>query len=202
MRQKTYYSNDEITPNLYTFGKEFQYADGTEYKGLYHKYITGEIYTQANWNAQTSKKLVAYKPVVKTVRDYNQLNEQNLKFKTPYSVIPNPTNQDRAAGFMSRYFVKKINDTAIIEIDKKQADDYNQKKIDTKLYLYTTIIWYITGPVEDVLNKNILIEGVVTKNKKQLIQAEQVIPGMIRQYTDLLRYYTDVSYIVPKDING
>jgi hypothetical protein len=25
---------------------------------------------------------------------------------------------------------------------------------------------------------------------------------MIKQYTDLIQYYTDISYIVPKDING
>jgi hypothetical protein len=201
MRQKKYYSNNEITPNLYTFGNEFQTELGVEYKGLYHKYITGEVYTQSTWNAQLSKKLEVYKPVTELVSKYNTLNEQKLIFKTPTSVSRSPINQERTDGYMSRYFLKKINDNIIFEIDQLQSTDYLQKKIDNNLYLYTTIRWYITGQIEDVRNGVVLSEGVITKNKKQLIQAERVIPGMIRQYTDLIQYYTDVSYVVPKDIN-
>jgi hypothetical protein len=202
MRQKKYYSDTEITPNLYTFGKEYQTESGVEYKGLYHKYITGEVYTQPMWNAQLSKKLVIYKPVTELVSKYNTLNEQKLNSKTPTTVLRNPTTQERKDGFMLRYFLKKINDATIFEIDQAQSKEYQQKIIDNNLYLYTTIRWYITGQIEDIQNGSVLVEGIITKNKKQLIQAERVIPGMIKQYTDLIQYYTDISYVVPKDING
>ena len=56
-RQKAYYTIDEITNNLYTTGSEWMLQNFTEYKGLYHTYITGEVYTQAKWNPKTSKKL-------------------------------------------------------------------------------------------------------------------------------------------------
>jgi hypothetical protein len=201
MRQKKYYSDTEITPNLYTFGKEYQTESGVEYKGLYHKYITGEVYTQPMWNAQLSKKLVIYKPVTELVSKYNTLNEQKLNSKTPTTVLRNPTTQERKDGFMLRYFLKKINDATIFEIDQAQSKEYQQKIIDNNLYLYTTIRWYITGQIEDIQNGSVLVEGIITKNKKQLMQAERVIPGMIRKYTDLIQYYTDISYVVPKDIN-
>ena len=58
MRLKLYYTTDEITNNLYTSGMQYMLQDNTEYRGLYHTYLTGEVYTGATWDSKTSKKLI------------------------------------------------------------------------------------------------------------------------------------------------
>ena len=60
MRLKLYYTADEITSNLYTSGSQFMTEDNVEYRGTYHSYITGEVYTGSTWNAKTSKKLITF----------------------------------------------------------------------------------------------------------------------------------------------
>ena len=44
MRQKAYYTKNEIETNLYTTGKQFMLTDRTEYIGLYHRYIVTHLY--------------------------------------------------------------------------------------------------------------------------------------------------------------
>jgi hypothetical protein len=53
MRLKLYYTTDEITNNLYTSGMQYMLQDNTEYRGLYHTYLTGEVYTGATWDSKT-----------------------------------------------------------------------------------------------------------------------------------------------------
>ena len=72
-RQKKYYSHNEIENNLYTFGAEWMYESGVIYVGLYHKYSTGEVYTESVWNVQTSKKLIAYEDISTNTFKYKKL---------------------------------------------------------------------------------------------------------------------------------
>ena len=62
MRQKVYYSADELVTNLHTTGSQWMTENGVEYQGSYHEYITGEVYTQSTWKPTLSKKLV---PILK-----------------------------------------------------------------------------------------------------------------------------------------
>ena len=65
MRQKAYYTVDEITNNLYTAGSAWMDESGVEYIGLYHQYSTGETYTQPIWSYNNSVKLIKYENVKK-----------------------------------------------------------------------------------------------------------------------------------------
>ena len=77
-REKTYYSADEVLNNLYASDKQLMYTDGTMYIGLYHKYSTGEIYTEAKWNSNKSKKLIIMNFNI-VLKDFDKLNLINDK---------------------------------------------------------------------------------------------------------------------------
>ena len=57
-RLKTYYTESEITKNLYTTGKQWMFENFKEYIGSFHIYTTGEVYSEAEYNTTLSKRLI------------------------------------------------------------------------------------------------------------------------------------------------
>ena len=201
MRKKAYYTSGEIINNLYTTGKEFQLPDGTEYVGLYHKYTTGEIYTDAKWSDKTSKKLVPYVELPAAKKTYINLKQIKTTYKTPVKSVVSITAEDRIRGFCYRYFIKKSNQFDIIEINESQYKDWSSKKIDPNLYTAVKITWYITGNIQDEKSGIAIKPGVISKNTAELKTAEQRLSGITAKLTNLTEYYTDADFVVPKDIN-
>ena len=93
MRQKAYYTRNEIIPDLYTIGKEYMLSDNTEYIGKYHKYITtGEIYTLSEWSDRFSKPLKVYKeldPKIVTYKNFDMTHavKCNASKMPEYSIL-------------------------------------------------------------------------------------------------------------------
>jgi len=201
-RQKVYYTLDEISENLYTSGSEWMLTDSTEYIGLYHKYTTGEIYTQPTWDFFKSQVLIPYKELNV---DNNVYNDLKPDIKTEYNSIqtyyPEIGIQERSIGSITRYFIKRVNSNSIIEINKQQFEDYNSKKIDPNINVAVSLMWSISGKVDDVFQGNVLEKGVKTKNIESIKQAETKILGLSAKLTNLLEFYTDTEFIVPTDIN-
>jgi len=203
MRQKAYYPTSEIQTDLYTSGKEWQFENGTEYIGLYHKYDTGEVYTQPEWNTNTSRKLIKYSNQSESVKTYRSINTSiQTKFNSVYATYPLPTQQDRFNKSYIRYFIKKINDNNIIEIDKLQYDDWLSNKIDRNIYTAVTITWTISGEPADITTGNVTAPGIMTKNKTQLTTAEAVMPGISKKLSNLLEHYISSDVNIPPDINS
>lgn len=201
MRFKLYYTADEITNNLYTSGSEFMTEDNIEYRGLYHSYITGEVYTGAEWNSKLSKKLVKWQDISSKNIVYQNLKPNSLVFDTPNSVVITVTPQQIKQGLITRYFIKKYNDTHILEIDQSQYEKWVSKKIDSVMYLAITIPWMIAGPIDDELVNGTLIKGIRNKNLLQIIAANTKMPGLTDLLTNPLQFYQDTSFTAPKDIN-
>ena len=202
MRLKLYYTADEIIKNLYTTGSEFMTEDAREYIGAYHVYITGEVYTEAIWNAKISKALIPYKNTPEQVQLYQTLKpEVDLQFNAPTLMRPMITSTQIAAGYIDRFFLKKINENIFIEIDAAQYTDWKSRKIDNIVYSAVQITWYIAGTIEDTNNGAVSMPGVRSKNLLQLKYAETVLPGIRLYITDPLQFYTDTTYVVPADIN-
>jgi hypothetical protein len=62
-RKKIYYPASQIEENLRTKGKEWMTADDSiEYKGYYHRYATGEVFTKKEWDPVYSRQLIPYIP--------------------------------------------------------------------------------------------------------------------------------------------
>jgi len=206
MRQKTYYNENEIVTDLYTYGKEWQLESGIEYKGLYHTYIsTGEVYTNPIWNPAISKRLVKYQITTnpQTI-SYKKLKpDLNVRYIIPNKIYPEPTREDILKTYFIRYFIKKQNESKIIEIDKSQYELWLNKKIDPIMYTAISFNWYIAGPKNKTTKNGITILGVIEQNRKQLILADTKVPGILAEFkNNYLQFYTDTDFIIPDDINS
>ena len=202
MRQKVYYSADELVTNLHTTGSQWMTENGVEYQGSYHEYITGEVYTQSTWKPTLSKKLVPIlKPQDKKNSVYRNLNKIKTKYKSIQSYSPTITSEIIKQGFVNRYFIKKINEQLIVEIDKTQYKAWQTKKIDPILYTAVQLAWIITGNLENTNNGSVFIPSVATKNKKQINIAERQLKGLSSYLTNLTEFFVDTDLIVPTDIN-
>lgn len=203
-RIKLYYTSDEITNDLYTAGQEYMTTDNVEYKGSYHRYITGEIYTESTWNAKLSKKLIRYVENQTAGSEIYKKLQPSLQvtFLQPSAIIPQPTTIQIREGQMDRYFIKRKNDANILEIDSNQYSKWLNNVIDKKLYDSVKITWYIGGSINDEQKHGIIVPGVVSNNAKQRSFGAKVIPGLTNRLSNLLELYTDNDYSTPKDING
>lgn len=201
MRQKTYYSIDEIISDLYTYGSEFMTTDLQEYVGLYHIYTTGEVYTQPNWDTKLSKELIQIKKIDPIIELYKSRKSINVKYNTPKSTAPIITDDQRKSGIMKRYFLKNVTTNIILEVDKSQHDLYDKKLIDPVLYSKLSIDWKISGNVNNTITNGITDRGVREYNTSILQQSELVMPGITNYLTDLLEYYIPPANTIPKDIN-
>lgn len=205
MRIRSYYSDNEIIPNLYTFGKEWQTPDGTEYIGLYHKYITtDEIYTEPTWDQNKSVELLEYTEIPPEVKLYKNLMNSNVIIGTQTITALTsfkPTQENYSDGYITRYFLKKVNEDLIYEVDDIQYFDQLRNVIDVHLYDGAAVKWYITGETVDTVNGSTTTLGVITKNRKAIKDAEPIVPGISKLITNLLEYYEDTTYVIPTDIN-
>ena len=88
-----------------------------------------------------------------------------------------------------RFFAKSKVTQAIKEISKQ---DYLELSGKTTKYHYPTyeilaIDWYVTGAVGDFQNGSYLIEGIRTKNTKEIAKAEKSMPGISQVVTNPLQ---------------
>lgn len=199
MRQRLQYSRSEIQQAQFTRGKEWMLEDGTEYVGLYHTYITGEVYTEADWNPQSSKPLVPYEDITSDEFIYKKLTRVDVKYAAVTSTRRVLTQTEIQSGMLTRYFLKPINSNNIIEITADQYTQFLQRKIDPNYYTGVSLKWYITGPVNDTIQNGILVTGIATKNLQSIREVK--MPGLEEYLSDLLEYTTDNQYQIPRDIN-
>ena len=201
-RLKSYYTTDEITNDLYTFGKDFMTRDNVEYIGPYHRYSTGEIYTEFKWNPKTSVSLTTYKDISQPIVRYQKLKNFILPNQHPIQVPCTINRNDISQGFVTRYFISKVNQLEVLEINMAQYNNWFQGRIDRILYAATKLDWAISGPLQDTVTNGITIPGVITRNRKAIVTATATIPTIQTLLTNLTEFYTDSDFIIPKDINN
>ena len=202
MRIKSYYSANEIVNNLYTTGQELMTTDNVEYIGLYHKYTTGEVYSQSTWDKNKSVKLIKYKDQPESVIEYNKISDIEINYKSFNTYNVAITKENINTGYVDRFIIKRANDNVFYEVNSDTYDMYTNEDIDPVLYLAVKFKWYITGNINDVLQGNILIPGVKSNNYKELQTAEKTVPNITSYLTNLLQHYVDNDNVTPKDING
>jgi hypothetical protein len=205
-RFKVHYPADEVTSNLYTAGAEWMTDDNIEYVGPYHRYVTGEVYSKSTWDARTSVKLIPYiapDSVTKKNETYLKLKPNfELKKKLPISVPVRISSVDITNKFINRYFLKKINDFKIIEIDRTQYNDWKSNNIDKIVYTGIEIQWAISGNIEDITQGSVRIPGVLSINQENIKRAVKEIPELKLFLSNPLEFYTNSDFIIPTDING
>ena len=116
-RKRIYYTKAQITDGLLTDGKEWMFVDTTEYIGQYHKYTTGEIFSETSFVDGKSRMLIPYVDV--TVIGVETLDGLDLAKNFLYdnvktidvmkTVLPNSSiepikDEDLINGYMERFF--------------------------------------------------------------------------------------------------
>ena len=187
---------------LYTEGKEWMLADSLEeYVGLYHKYPNTSVYSGAEWS-NDSKLLIPYanqtqptsllSPNGEPISDLES-NNNSIYFRltgtrfnqyyTPPFYYPQPTEEMYAIGYMSRFFVQKINEPEqITEVNPAEFDRANNKNkagIDENLYNKLKIDWTIDGPLDEVRKTNLRV----------LKYNENNFPGITSYLSDLDEFH-------------
>ena len=112
----------------------------------------------------------------------------------PY--FPAPTKQQYDDATLMRYFVRQTNHTTgeIIEISKTSYDRLRTNPF----YIAIEMPWRIAGAVEDVVGPPTnnaparVYTGVRTANRLALEMADEALPGMRNQITNLLQFYKPV----------
>jgi hypothetical protein len=207
-RSRIYYHPSQVSNNLFTNGKEWMILDNWgEYIGTYHQYITGETYTESEWNPLKSKRLIRYKERSKSyfkyveMKQYFKNSEGKRKpkinafgkygvYTKPEPVIRIPTSDEFKQGKMTRHFAYKRNEPGVffVEIGPNQKIDYFRDGAGINQYLYDIIdvSWKLNGPEYDTFNdRGILISsGVVDTNKRIILRISKKLPIFVKIVTD------------------
>ena len=178
-RKQLYYSPGQIKKGLYTEGKEWMLLDGTEWVGSYHRYFTGETYTQPSYINGISLELTEYIDLSKIDNkvkfDYDALVEATPSdfFFVPY-YTPSPAQGEYNAGYFIRYFVKQIKSGLISESSRTDF-----AKAQKEHYYTTKIRWKLVGPLNDGFEP-----GIIDTNRRQVLLAERDIEGISNYIID------------------
>lgn len=207
-RSRTYYPENFVTKNLFTNGKEWMsLQDWSEYIGPYHQYVTGETYTESEWNPTKSTRLIKYKERSKSYFKYVEMIQYTktsdgsrhpklspfLKYglyEKPQPIIRTPTSDEFKEGKMTRHFAYKRNEPGVffVEIGPNQRVNYFRDDTGINKYLYDIldVPWKLNGPEYDTFNdRGILVSpGVVDTNKRIILRISKKLPIFVKIVTD------------------
>ena len=184
----------------YTAGSQYALkSTGENYIGYYVLSADRVPYTGREFVQNTSQELVslivenqedqvkAYLPYTKYDTLRKQVSEYNLRSTLPLPVhifIP-----DFAFQFNKRFFAKSKITQGIIEISRENYFELEKKTDKFHYPSFDTVIvdWYVLGAVGDFQNGPYLIEGIRTKNTREVLKAEKSLPGISQLLTNPLQ---------------
>jgi hypothetical protein len=177
-----YYNNKNLTLALWTEGDQYQtdlYYTGESYEGYYH-IENGYLYTDP---APIIERQPLYPYVTndrREVRKYNVIKDTTTPNRpAPRYHFPKPTTDDISQGWMVRFFVQRLPDHTITEIDLDQYQKVGTTNgIDKALYNRASIRWKIGGT--DVSIKFI--------NSGKLQTMDNTMPGISDYLNNLLEF--------------
>ncbi len=139
----------------------------------------------------------------KSINTYKQIEKSTKQtivsnFTAPQKYYPSPKLSDYDKGIITRYFVIKINDNNMIEINKFQYDNLLNKSkqgIDFNLYKPLSIKWKISGVRNDVYDRNYIIiqYGAEDTNKRTIERIARDFIAIKRYITNMLEFYIDIN---------
>ena len=197
LRKKIYYPDSQIENGLFTKGKEWMtIEDWKEYVGYYHKYSTGEVFTEREWDLFKSKKLVSYRDRSDSyfkyldLKKYVVINQNKTevlganifsRYSAPRAVKRIPSQIEVNEGFMTRYFVIKLNEPVNIcyEIAESETKTFKTKNTGINQYLYDIIKipWKINGLEFDKYENGLLkYPGIVDSNLRIIERYSKKFP--------------------------
>lgn len=201
-----YIPQNKLDPKVYfTPGGEYYYSTTrNNYEGYYHKDLNGRAYTGKN---HTNESILLIPVVPKSiinpdVNNYNIISNQyssidnKLLNNIPTSVpIPQndslpPTQQDYEQSFYVRYLMqyKLSSKPVFVEVNKTTYFQYFNTSF-RQYFNFAEIPWKISGPLYDVKQGNVLVEGgIVDSNMRSREMASKIMPGIENYLVNLTLY--------------
>ena len=200
-RRRIYYTKAQTSEGLVTDGKEWMFTDNTEYIGQYHRYTTGEVFSEPSFIKGKSRKLIPYIDLSE-IRIASGDISLNSELNSEYNVVKNidvpksvnlnpskitPTIDDFKNGYVLRYFAFKVNDEQLVELDNPSYKKVGTENgMDNILWRKFEMKWKIVGPEYDVLNSRGDIEesGIIDTNMRTVVMLSETYPTLISYITD------------------
>jgi hypothetical protein len=192
-----YYPSFKIIPNQSTLGGEFS-LNGSPYIGKYYITYDKRAFTGPHPEIGPNQLLQSVIDPLSTTMSINpnigpiinesiltnfEIQQQTPSFGGPISYYPQPTQDDYKKGYIIRYFTKKENDRGFItEISE---DQYNSivngtADFDIRLYQVITILWKLTGPLNNTRKSQYnIIPGIIETNKRLTESANKNFLGIV-----------------------
>ena len=121
-----------------------------------------------------------------TPEQYQNIGGIDMSYETyPNYYKPFPSLKDYSKGYINRYFVQKINDLTITEVNKEK---YNS--ISKNYFNKLVIQWIISGPKNSLYNNKILDrKGVQEQNIQTLVENEKSMKGIKNYLNNPLEFW-------------
>ena len=193
-----------ILPEVfYTNGGEYSYVlSGIDYIGYFHKDKYGNAYS-GKVHDSTSQKLIANfttstpNPNINPSTQASSYNTLDLNINShvgltlpPNNSLP-PTSDDYNQTYYTRYIIeyKLSSQLYIIETNKSTFFQYFNSNF-SKYFTFAEVLWKISGPLYDVKENGVLLQGgVIDSNLRSIQQTQKIIPGIEKYFIDLTLYY-------------
>lgn len=221
-RQKIYYPDNQIVKNLFANSREFMLLrDFSEYIGFYHRYTTGEVFTENEWNPLKSERLIRFRDLSQSKKKYYDLKlfhkvgpnrpgirrknsnnrDEYFRYTAPKPIRRKLTPKEIDAGKTYRYFITKRNerDRVFFEISPEQASSYGKidDGINQFLYEMINLPWKVDGPEYDIYEGDyIKISGVIDSNLRIIDRYSQKF-RLLRQLLTNPRELTVYENVLP-----
>lgn len=112
-----------------------------------------------------------------SIDTYINLAGETIPSTFPRAYLFSTNDIDYSIPYTRRYFVKKINDSDIIEV---QGDNF--KSLPPNIYQKSNISWQISGVQHSVIrNGQVVQEGAYEYNQRQAKLAERYMPGLTQK---------------------
>jgi hypothetical protein len=185
-----YYPLTRIRPNLYTRGNEYVKSDGTSYTGKYYVTYDDKAFTGINPVLGTNEPLtlaITATNTSPTSNAYIVASTQNTQTLTQRSDVeltqissysPLPIASDYSKGYFMRYFAKNVTGPEyIIEISQTDFAQLQNNNVSPNMLNYqtTSMLWQLTGPLNDTRKSQYQIVGGVFTTNKRVTEAKQVV---------------------------
>lgn len=190
----------KTTKAKYTAGSQYIVkSTGENFVGFYVLSSQGVPYSGKQFIQNSSQELVTrivesaeeqvkqYLPLTKYDTVRKKAEEYNLR-----STLQLPTHifiPDFEYEINKRFFAKSKVTQVIVEINREDYLELSKKtdKYHHPSYDIVIVDWYVRGAVGDFQNGSYLIEGIETKNTREVQKANKVMPGISQVLTNPLQ---------------
>ena len=194
-----------ILPEIfYTYGGEYYYPTTPSfYVGYYHKDKYGNAYTGKTHTNDSQKLNPAFttslpvenlgtNTLANTYSNLDLSSQNYFSMALPSNDSLPPTSEEYVQTYYTRYILdyKLSSQLYIIETNKSTFFEYLNNTNFSKYFGFAEVLWKISGPLYDVKENGVLMQGgVIDSNLRSINEARKLIPGIENYLVDLTLYY-------------